>query len=126
MHSGGSEATEGFEEGLNLSEILHTWWRSRTRIVLLALTGLVAAVAVLLVVYVLRPSYQEASMPFRLLFTGVDKGLYPDGTEFSPADLVATPVLEKVYERNGLTRYLPFDRFKSALAVIDNNPANLV
>ena len=122
MHSGGSEATEGFEEGLNLSEILHTWWRSRTRIVLLALTGLVAAVAVLLVVYVLRPSYQEASMPFRLLFTGVDKGLYPDGTEFSPADLVATPVLEKVYERNGLTRYLTFDRFKSALAVIENNP----
>jgi hypothetical protein len=122
MHSGGSEATEGFEEGLNLSEILNTWWRSRTRIVLLALTGLVAAVAVLLVVYVLRPSYQEASMPFRLLVTGVDKGLYPDGTEFSPADLVATPVLEKVYERNGLTRYLPFDRFKSALAVIDNNP----
>jgi len=105
-----------------LWEILHPWWRSRARIVLLALTGLVAAAAVLLAVYVLRPSYQEARLTFRLLFAGVEKGQYPDGTAFSPADLVATPVLAAVYERNGLARYLTFDRFKSALAVIDSNP----
>src|SRR5271157_3369584 len=110
LHSGGSGETEGFEEGLNLSEILNTWWRSRARIVLLALTGLVAAAAVLLAVYVLRPSYQEARLTFRLLFAGVEKGQYPDGTAFSPADLVATPVLAAVYERNGLARYLTFDR----------------
>jgi hypothetical protein len=122
LHSGGPDENEGFEGGLNLSEILNIWWRSRARIVLLALTGLVAAAAVLLAVYILRPSYQEASLTLRLLFTGVEKGQYPDGTEFTPADLVATPVLEKVYERNGLARYLPFDRFKSALAVINNNP----
>ena len=122
MHSADSEAAEGSEEGLSLADILSAWWRARTKIVLLALTGLVAAAAVLLAVYVLKPSYQEARLTFRLLFPGMEKGQYPDGTEFSPADVVATPVLEKVYERNGLTRYLTFSSFKSAMAVIDNNP----
>jgi len=74
------------------------------------------------VVYVLRPSYQEAACRSVVCYTGVDKGpVIRTATEFSPADLVATPVLEKVYERNGLTRYLTFDRFKSALAVIAMN-----
>jgi hypothetical protein len=42
---------------------------------------------------------------------------------FTPADIVSTPVLEEVYRRDQLEKFLPFDQFKNAFAVINRNPA---
>ena len=60
-------------------------------------------------------------MSFRLLFNGVEKSQYPNGTRFTPADIVATPVMEEVYRRNGLEQYLKFDDFKATFTVVDKN-----
>lgn len=114
---------ESFDEGMGLFDILGAWWRARVKIFLLALAGLAAAAAAVLVAYIARPSHQETAFAFRLLFSDVEKGQYPNGTRFSPADIVETPVLEEVYRRNELEKYLLFDDFKESLAVIDKNPA---
>jgi len=114
------DTTDG---GIDLFSVLDGWWRQRGRIFLLAAAGAAAAAAAVLAVYVLRPSHQETSLTFRLLFPGVEKGQYPNGGPFLPTDIVATPVLEAVFQRDELARFLRFDEFKDALAVFDDNPA---
>jgi hypothetical protein len=108
---------------LDLFSIIATWWSHRVRIALLALAGAAVGAAIFAAVYALRPSQQEATLTFRVLFDGVDKGQYPNGTRFTAADIVSTPVLQKVYQRNDLTKTLPFGEFKAAFSVIDSNPA---
>jgi hypothetical protein len=80
-------------------------------------------VALLLVIYLVRPAKSEASLTFRVLFAGVENGQYPNGTRFTPSDIVSTAVLQEVYNRNTLQELLPFERFKSSFAVIESNPA---
>lgn len=111
------------EGELDLFSIIGTWWAQRVRIVLLALAGLVVGAAIFAAVYALRESRQEATLTFRVLFNGAEKGQYPNGMRFTPSDVVATPVLQEVYQRNDLSKLLPFDRFKAAFSVTDSNPA---
>ena len=110
-------------EGIGLFDILDTWWRQRVKIVLLTAAGLVLMAGALAVIYPLRPSQQQSSVVFRVLFKGAEKGLYPNGMPFTPSDVVATPVLEEVYRRNQMDKFSKFDDFKAAFAVININPA---
>jgi hypothetical protein len=102
--------------------MLTTWWNNRLRIVLHALVAVSVAVGVLAVVYVARPSQQQSTVVFRLLFKGVDKNQYPNGMQFTPSDIVATPVIAEVYRINGLEKFGSFEDFKTAFAVINRNP----
>ena len=99
------------------------WWRERMRIVLLALAGLIVAAGVILAARLLRPTQPMSALTLRLLFNGVERGEYPNGIRFTPADIVATPVLDEVYRRDQLQKFAKFDDFKNAWAVINNNPA---
>jgi len=108
---------------LKLSDLLALWWKNRVRIVQLALAGGVVAAALLLVAFLRRPSQQVAILDVRLHFTGVEKGEYPNGTPFSPQDIVATAVLQQVYDQNHLERFIKYNDFKSSFSVIENNQA---
>ncbi|HLA40093.1 MAG TPA: hypothetical protein VJ417_08855, partial [Candidatus Glassbacteria bacterium] len=108
---------------MGLTEVMAFWWRERVRIASLALGGLAAAGALVLAAYVLRPARQETTLNARMLFEGVDRGQYPNGNRFAPADLVATPVLQEVFRRNGMDRFVEFEDFKDSFAVTNVNPA---
>lgn len=73
--------------------------------------------------YLFRPVAHRSILSFRLLFTGVEQGTYPNGERFSPSDILSTSVLEKVYTRNELARFIKFDDFKNSLVIAANNPA---
>lgn len=122
-HNRPSASHDSPSEGPGLLEIIGAWWRARTRIMLLGLAGVVIAAGVVSAVYLARPSQQEATVTVRLLFKGVQDGQYPNGMRFTPADIVATPVLEEVYRNNRLEKFVKFDDFKNAFAVINTNPA---
>lgn len=110
-------------DGPGLADILSALWLDRVRILLLAGAGGVIAAAILVAVYLLRPTYQEASMTVRPLFEGAARGQYPSGEVFTPSDLVSNPVLEEVYRRNRLETHIDFVDFKEAFAVTDQTPA---
>ena len=118
-----SSDLDSAESELKLSDILAVWWKTRVRIFLLALAGGVVAAAALLVAFLLRPSQQMATVDVRLLFSGVDKGQYPNGTPFSAQDIVATSILQQVYEQNHLGKFIKFDDFKSSFSVLESNEA---
>jgi hypothetical protein len=88
-----------------------------------ALVLAVAGVAALagLVAYLDAPVQRTARVGFRLLFAGADRGEYPNGTAFSVADIIATPVLMEVHAANDLERWLPFQRMRDGLAVLEVN-----
>jgi hypothetical protein len=82
--------------------------------------ALVSTVGVLMV-GLLLPRERTASIGFRLLFDGATDGLYANRTPFSPADIVATPVLNEVYRSNDLQRYGGYEAFKESIAVLQSS-----
>ncbi|HUF09875.1 MAG TPA: hypothetical protein VMO47_11175 [Rhodothermales bacterium] len=114
---------EEYEPGIPLGGIVRIIVRYRYPIVLsvaavLLLYGVIAGV-----VYLFGPSQRVASIPFRLEFTGAGQGLYPNGTRFSTSDIVATPILTKVYDTNDLSRFLPYRTFADSIFVVESNEA---
>ncbi len=67
--------------------------------------------------FLLSPSVSIATVGFRLNFDGADRNMYPNGTTFSPQEIVSVPILTRVYENNLLKQYLRTDEFYTALFV---------
>lgn len=110
-------------EEISLTEVFCTIWRYRVILVVSLLVSCVLACSALVYVYITTPDRQTASLPFRMLFEGASQGQYPNGLKFDSSDVVDTPVLELVYERNNLQEYLTILDFKTALFVSETNPA---
>ncbi len=111
------------EERLHLWRIARAMHRSRYAILLFMLAvallyAIAAAIALLA-----NPSARIATLPFRLEFQGADRGLYPNATKFSSGEIVATPVLMRVYAANGLQRFISFKEFSESLFVVESNRA---
>lgn len=94
------------------------------RVLLLGLAGLalVWGGGVLLLRAVL-PGVTTSSIGIRFAFQGVSVGQYPNGLRFSPNDVIAPEVLEKVYIENGLKDILSFERFKKSVFIMQSNRA---
>lgn len=75
-----------------------------------------------LALYLTAPAERVLSVPIRLDFEGAREGKYPSGEKFSPNDIIATPLLRRVYQANQLSRYLTFDEFAPRIFVIESNP----
>ena len=67
------------------------------------------------------PVEKVASLDFRLDFDGAADGQYPSGAKFSAEDILAEPVVRRVYDENELKRYATFDAFRSSLLISSRN-----
>ncbi len=104
--------------------LVRAWWQNRLKLVGVALGTLAVGALILVSVHFLSPGHREATLTFRLLFKGVEQGQYPNGMRFTPADIIAEPVLREVYQRkqSGLGGR-SFDDFRTAFGVVPHNPA---
>jgi hypothetical protein len=88
--------------------------------------GIAAAAVIVLtmlgVLWLRTPTDMFGTMRFRVLFEGADQGKYPNGTPFSSAEIVATPVLKQVFDANELQRYIDFSGFKASMFALESNP----
>ena len=87
-----------------------------------AAAALLYAAAALLFLF-LSPSVTTVTLPFRLQFAGIETGTYPNGTRFSTSDIINTPVLERVYDKNHLNRFLAYADFKDRIFILESNRA---
>jgi hypothetical protein len=108
-------------EVFSVSHLLNTLRRyvPVIAITLVATATLYAILAISL--FLLAPTQAVTVLPFRLQFSGVENGQYPNGTKFSTADIVNAPILEHVYKSNDLRRFLSFDDFKDRLSILESN-----
>lgn len=111
------------EPVVSLAEIAASTKRHKWPILLslaaLAFIFTAGAIAYLL----LKPARSITTLPFRLEFAGAERGRYPNGTTFSSAEIVSTPILVQVYKANDLGDVVPFQEFKSSIFVVESNPA---
>ena len=69
------------------------------------------------------PARRVTSQSFQLEFEGAEMGHYPNGTDFSPSEIVSVPVLDRVYKANNLKEFLPFTVFAQSVYVVEANAA---
>jgi hypothetical protein len=111
------------DDELSLQPLLQTLWRYR-RTMLVALVAVVLCyVAVVFLMYARVPTERLGTLAFRLTFEGAAQDQYPNGTKFSSAEIVSTPVLMEVFKRNDLSRFGSFADFKTAVFVLQESPA---
>jgi hypothetical protein len=109
------------DESISLWPMITKVWNSRS-VFGLAFGGALGVFLLgLALVYVWYPNQKTATVGFRLLFDGADKGRYPNGTTFGPSDVNSTPILESVFKANALDQYGRFESFKSAMFVRQAN-----
>lgn len=91
-------------------------------IILLSLIGLAMAYFLgAAVVYLLSPTERTTSQSLRLDFEGASNGRYPNGTAFTPSDIVSGPILNRVYQDNRLSDYVNFGEFSRSIFVLESN-----
>jgi hypothetical protein len=117
-------ATAGeIEPPVSVSHIFHVL-RAYFPVIGLSMAVVIIGYAIIgVAVYVLSPSQLVITQPFRLEFTGADKGTYPNGAKFSSTEIISTPILLKVYQQNELARFTPFSPFASSVFVLKTNAA---
>ncbi|HYC60610.1 MAG TPA: hypothetical protein VEK79_13680 [Thermoanaerobaculia bacterium] len=98
--------------------------RAYLPVILISLAAVVVGyLLVAVTVYVLVPSQRVTTLSFRLEFEGAERGEYPNGTKFSSAEILSTPVLLKVYKNNDLSRFTTFTKFANSMFVLESNAA---
>lgn len=118
-----SGAAENAESPVSVSRLFHTL-RAYLPAMLLAITAVMTAYLILAVAaYLLSPSQHVTRLAFRLDFSGASEGAYPNGSRFSSAEVVSTPVLLQVYKDNELARFTSFAAFSDSVFVLEANTA---
>lgn len=110
------------DDEFSLEPLFRTLWGYR-RFIAATIAGVMVLFAVVLFgLYLRSPVERLATVQFRLLFDGADNGKYPNGTAFSSADIISTPVLTEVFGANELQRFGEFQDFKNAVFIVESNP----
>ncbi|HEY0141509.1 MAG TPA: hypothetical protein VGF48_11485 [Thermoanaerobaculia bacterium] len=125
-HSSGereySYASELDEPSISVARIIHTL-RGYVPTILLTLAAVAVGYAIFATAkYLMTPSQRVTTQMFRLEFKGAQSGEYPNGVKFSPAEILTTPVLLRVYNDNELQRFISFPVFTRSLFIAESNP----
>jgi hypothetical protein len=112
------------EPPLTLSHLFRVL-RSYIPVILLSMAAVfVGYLLVAVTIYVMAPSQRVTTLSFRLEFEGAERGEYPNGTKFSSAEIISTPVMLKVYHANNIKRFNPnFSQFANSVFVLESNAA---
>jgi hypothetical protein len=115
-------APDADDDEISLRPYFATLWSYRRFMGIALLVVFVLFLLGAMASYLSAPSERNATIEFRLLFDGADKGQYPNGTKFSATEIVGTPVLTEVFAANGLGRFGRFKDFKDSLFIQQSNP----
>ena len=82
-----------------------------------ALLAVILVFGVVLLLYVFQPKTFKTKAEFNLYISGISEDKYPDGSAFSPSDIMSLQVLTKVYRKNGLASAMSFNEFKNMISI---------
>ncbi|PLX93377.1 MAG: hypothetical protein C0620_07725, partial [Desulfuromonas sp.] len=108
---------------LSLAELVAAVWRYRVVFFITTIAGAGVFLLGAFLYYLWAPTVESVNLPFRVLFDGAEHDQYPNGLAFSTTDIIAGPVLERVYQQNKLDEYLNYDQFKGAVFISETNNA---
>jgi len=121
MTTRSTEEQNPINDDISLKPYFEALWGYR-RVIGLVVAGVATFyVAGVLLVFLIAPADRVGSVQFRLLFEGAEKGTYPNGTLFSPSEIVAGPVLTEVFRANDLQRFVAYEDFKDSMFILQSN-----
>ncbi len=111
------------DDEISLRPYFETVWRYRS-VIGLSLAGMAIVLTLLAAtLYLSMPKERIASVGVRFLFTGAERGKYPNGTPFNASEIVSSAVLNAVYASNDLKRYASVEQLQQSLSVSQTNQA---
>lgn len=116
-------SAEPIDPPVSVSRLFHTLRAYLPAILLSVAAVMIAYLLIAIAAYLLAPKQHVTRQSFRLDFEGADEGRYPNGTRFSSAEVVSTPVLLEVYRANELSRFTSFKAFTESVFVLESNAA---
>lgn len=108
-----------YEESQGGLDLLRMLWRARYRIGLAMIVAALAYLGVAVMRWSSQSNHTAVSQEITFAFDGARSGRYPDGSIFSPQDLLADPVLALVHERLALGERVTTGQLSSALSIAD-------
>lgn len=105
------------DDKISLKPYLETIWCYRSIVAASMVIAAAAFTIAVLGVWLWFPRERIASLRFRLMFNGAAHGTYPNGSPFSPAEIVDAPIVTYVFTQNDLQRYGSYEDFKAGLFV---------
>ncbi len=109
------------DDELNLKDLLLSLWKSRRYIVTWIMVATFVITTIAACVLIFSKKQYTRRLSFKIDFNGAEKNQYPNGSNFSTEDIIAFPIISKVYDNNDLKKYIPVDRLRSALTVVQTN-----
>lgn len=110
-------------ETFSVRHLFQTLRRYLPAILLSFLAVMTGYTILALALYVASPTQTVTTLQFRLEFNGAEEQRYPNGTRFSPSDILNTPTLARVFDQNDMKRFMTFSEFKSQLFIVESNRA---
>ncbi|HEX9985062.1 MAG TPA: hypothetical protein VGF69_17515 [Thermoanaerobaculia bacterium] len=115
------DTVEPVEAPISISHLFHTL-RAYFPVIVLSMIALAVGYLILaILLYLLAPAKRVTSQAFRIEFSGATEGQYPNGTKFSAAEVISTPVLMKVFRDNELERFTNFAEFSRSIFILEAN-----
>lgn len=107
-------------------DLFALFWRARSAIIIwVTIVGLLY-VGVAGLAWTWAPVRTVASQDLTFTFDGAAKGTYPNGTRFSPQDLLAEPVLNTVYDELKLADVMKPTQFAAGMSIRDGGGLDLM
>jgi hypothetical protein len=110
-------------ETFSVRHLFQTLRRYLPAILLSFVAVMIGYTILALAMYVAAPTQTVTTLQFRLEFNGAEEQRYPNGTRFSPSDIINTPTLARVFDQNDMKRFMSFAEFKSQLFIVESNRA---
>lgn len=111
---------EGMEDGddfISLAPLWHLIRRYRHWLEIAFLALLVSGLGGIGAASLFLKREAAGFLELEFVFSGAERGFYPNNLPFSPEDLLDDAVIRQVYVRNSLARWLKYEEFKSGLAL---------
>jgi hypothetical protein len=92
------QQNQHYDDEIDLKDLIVPLWRAKFFILLMGSLVTMSLVVFYLGGFVLQKS-SHATLQLQFNFKGVETGKFPNGSNFSPLELISTPVLTQVYQQ---------------------------
>jgi len=118
-----SEHIEKYDDEIDLLTVFEGFWKKRLLVLVVVLIGFVGAGLYGIAKHSNSLFESVTSEKMKLNFKGAELGQYPNGTKFTPTDVISSKVLTAVYSRNMLSKHgVSLEAFLSSINVYAWDP----
>lgn len=104
-------------EALSIRRLLTILWSYNRLFFITSLIIVIVFTSVFFLVNTFGPVSKKYSLQFTFEFPGLENNKYPNGTDFSPFDILSKANLRTAFDTSGLAEFMSFAEFENSLSL---------